>query len=200
MPEGTLDGRFKERAALSGAALVTVPGLPQALEYAVRSCRDKPPREILPSAPHTPPPGLAADRILAAPGLDAALFRTLEAAGRENGLTVLKDGLRQRLDGIDVGFVVADMGIAETGACVFLSAGEEARLASMLCEICVVALPLNRLVASLEEAEAALSARLRAGPAHVSFICGPSRTADIERVLAVGVHGPLEVHIALMES
>lgn len=42
--------------------------------------------------------------------------------------------------------------------------------------------------------------RMKKTPNYLAFITGASRTADIERVLALGVHGPLELHILILED
>ena len=61
-------------------------------------------------------------------------------------------------------------------------------------------MPKSGLVRRLYDAEAYLEGLMEDGPMFTSFVSGPSRTADIERVLALGVHGPLELHVALMEE
>ena len=108
--------------------------------------------------------------------------------------------MRNHLAGIDVGFSTADMAIAETATCVLECQGEDARLAGMVCEIHVIALPKSRIVNTSYEAEEYLHKLMSDGPMYTAFISGPSRTADIERVLTIGVHGPLELHVALMEG
>jgi L-lactate dehydrogenase complex protein LldG len=53
---------------------------------------------------------------------------------------------------------------------------------------------LKKLVATLKE---------KVGDCRVTpmaFITGASRTADIERVLTLGVHGPLELHLLLLKD
>jgi L-lactate dehydrogenase complex protein LldG len=50
----------------------------------------------------------------------------------------------------------------------------------------------------MEEAWQLVRAELGQPPRAVSFISGPSRTADIEQTVTLGAHGPYRVHILLM--
>ena len=74
------------------------------------------------------------------------------------------------------------------------------RLATMLVETHVAVLPVSRLRATVTDLEEEMTRLMAAPPSYLAFITGASRTADIERVLTLGVHGPLELHLLLLKD
>ena len=108
---------------------------------------------------------------------------------------------RARLGAEHVGVARAARGIAETGTCVVVTDDEETRLTTMLPETSLLILRVADIVPTLPDMAPFLPERQADGKiSYTSFITGPSRTADIERVSAIGVHGPLDVHIILVEG
>ena len=140
------------------------------------------------------------EKIIAAPGLDQAQYAALSDRCAAKGYTCMRSGMRTHLSGVDIGFSVADLGIAETGTLVVHCPSEELRLATMLCEYHVCLLSRSKIVSDAFAADQHLLERMHKTPDYTAFITGASRTADIERVLALGVHGPLELHILLTED
>ena len=196
---------FKKNATGAAATVVEVQNMQAAVDYAIALCEKKELRELIPVGENLPsgsavPVGEEAVKVVAAAGLDAKNFKTLAAAGKEKGFSVIQKGLRNYLSGTDVGFAVARAGIAETGSCVVESLSEDLRLSTMLCEICVLALKKSAIVAEPHGLCNELTELLASDPMYVAFISGPSKTSDIERVLTLGVHGPLELHVALVEE
>ncbi len=100
----------------------------------------------------------------------------------------------------DVGIVLGRAGVAETGS--FLSVEETlpARLLGMLADTVYALLPASSIVPTLDEIGRTLSQLTSQGTRYVSLVTGPSRTADIERVLTIGVQGPKVLHIIIVDD
>ena len=112
---------------------------------------------------------------------------------------VARERERAKAAGLSLDVARASRGIAATGTCVVATDDEETRLSTMLPEVSIIVLNASDIVPDLPDIAHFLRERQTAGRAsYTSFITGPSRTADIERVSAIGVHGPLELHIVLI--
>ena len=100
----------------------------------------------------------------------------------------------QEIFGFDVGITNAQAGIAETGTLVLDSARERHRLVSLVPPVHIAIIKASAIVETLGEALALLRNDNEISPA-ITFITGPSRTADIELTLAIGVHGPQQLYV-----
>ena len=98
----------------------------------------------------------------------------------------------------DVGITTVQAAIAETGTLVLDSTHERHRLVSLVPPVHIAIIDASKIYATLGEV-LALIHKNEISPA-VTFITGPSRTADIELTLTVGVHGPQELYVIINGS
>ena len=96
-----------------------------------------------------------------------------------------------------IGISEMDFAIADTGTLVQDATAVERRLASTLPEIHVAIVSSDSIVPDLPAALARFNPRQIP---FVSMITGPSRTADIERVLTIGVHGPSRLIVLFIDD
>ncbi|HEY6804247.1 MAG TPA: lactate utilization protein [Pyrinomonadaceae bacterium] len=94
----------------------------------------------------------------------------------------------------DVGISRAQAGIAETGTLLLDSSRERHRLVSLVPPVHIAILHADQIVGTLGEALSLLRQGEQVTPL-ATFVTGPSRTADIELTLAIGVHGPQELFV-----
>ncbi|MCZ6633460.1 MAG: lactate utilization protein [bacterium] len=96
----------------------------------------------------------------------------------------------------DVGLSGAEAALAETGSIVVESGPGKSRLSTLLPPIHVALVSTSCLVPDIFTWTAARSGKM---PANVTLISGPSKTADIEFTLTIGVHGPKRLIVVLYD-
>jgi L-lactate dehydrogenase complex protein LldG len=127
------------------------------------------------------PEAQAIGRMLAARGIEISPVGTVASAAADLGVTGAVAGLAT------TGSVVQDSGVAG------------GRTASLLPPLHLCVLPASRIVASTSDVLRTLGDG-RPLPSNLVIITGPSRSGDIEQIIALGVHGPLEVRVVVLDG
>jgi len=183
MPNSDLIQMMKQRAETVQAIVSKITDMEEAFRYTVELTQKQ------------------GCKTVAATGLEPNEARFLKTACETSELELLEFPLRTHTHEIHTSFTPADWGIAETGTLVIDSSSEDVRIATMLAETHIAVLPASKIKPDSAALEKELNAVLMAdAPSYYAFITGASRTADIERVLAIGVHGPKELHILIVEE
>lgn len=107
------------------------------------------------------------------------------------------DDLRAFCAAADAGVTGVDAALAETGTIVVSSGPGKSRLVPLLPPVHIALAPTSSLTTDLFTWTAG---RGGAMPASLTLISGPSKTADIEQTMAIGVHGPKRLVVILYED
>jgi L-lactate dehydrogenase complex protein LldG len=122
---------------------------------------------------------------------DFRLVRTVPVADTERA------AMRARVADADLGIAEADFAIASTGTLAVVSTANRPSALTLLPPASLVLVQIDRVMPNLAAVLAAM------GPAGVAanrltLITGPSRTADIEKRIVLGVHGPKSLHVIVV--
>ncbi|MGL1864161.1 MAG: lactate utilization protein [Pseudodesulfovibrio sp.] len=199
--------KFTEKAELVSAFVTTVSSEDEAFKYVIDLCDKKDACQLLMSGCERDLSDKAEalcdtkqQKVIAAPGQKKGFYKELATLSEKAGFECIDSGMRDHLAGIDIGVTYAEYGIAETGTLMIDCPSEELRLATMISEYHVCILPKSKIKKDSYAVEKMMLTRMKKTPNYMAYVTGASRTADIERVLALGVHGPLELHILLLED
>ena len=139
--------------------------------------------------------------------LEPGFREAITAACASAGMEVLAPpyafaDLPGAIDRANVGIAAADFGIAETATLAEVAVDDSLRLVSALPRTYIGIVKASDLIDRLQDSAPRLRAIFRDNPRNctVSFISGPSRTGDIELILTLGVHGPGEAHVIIIDD
>lgn len=125
---------------------------------------------------------------------EEALKKTLN----ENGFT--QTGYHS-VASCDASITTCEWLVARTGSIVMSAAGPSGRTTSVYAPIHICVARTNQLVYDIRDGLQQVKEKYGAQlPSLITFATGPSRTADIEKTLVVGVHGPKEVYVFLVDE
>lgn len=121
----------------------------------------------------------------------------LKAAGPQLSDRIVKTGLAD----CDVSITGCECLVARTGTIVMSSAQPGGRSTSVYAPVHICIAYTHQLVYDIKDALHLVKNKYNnAMPSLITFATGPSRTADIEKTLVVGVHGPKEVYLFLVDT
>jgi L-lactate dehydrogenase complex protein LldG len=106
---------------------------------------------------------------------------------------------KRELEACDAGLTECECLVAQTGSVCVTALSSGGRALSVLPPHHLVIARRRQVVADLTAAYEGLAAKYRDRyPSFISFITGPSRTGDIERILVLGAHGPKKLTVLLV--
>jgi L-lactate dehydrogenase complex protein LldG len=115
-----------------------------------------------------------------------------------------RENLRQHIIDSYIGITSADFCMADTATLVMRTRTGQARTVSLLPSIHIAVIELDQIIADLKELYALLKwdpQKSKEGVTNcMTFISGPSKTADIEATMVHGAHGPREVYIFVVTT
>jgi len=178
--------RFQTQVTSLGGHFATVPNMLAIREYINRVASTSSARQIALSS------GISKEKLFSSDSVSFDIATQSEMS-REAFYAALKT--------VKIGVSTVDLGVAETGTLIAATSDESDRLVTALPEIHIALLPYSRLVSSLRDAEPHISQLLKQSHSVVvSLISASSRTSDIGGLLVLGVHGPKELHVLLLEQ
>ena len=139
---------------------------------------------------------LSPDHVLADIGIETTV------ATRYSNIS--EEEVRRRMAEADLGITGVDYAVAETGSVVLLPRVGLSRLVSLAPPVHLAVVRPGEVLETLDDLfvlrRLAYYENGEDMGSSMNFITGPSRTADIEQTLVVGVHGPKEAHLLLLNE
>ncbi|HVA80385.1 MAG TPA: lactate utilization protein [Candidatus Binataceae bacterium] len=184
-----LAARFARELEAVGGRLLGILTLAEAIDRIVALARETNPRLVAIAD------GAAGDASAIASALDGAGFAVMRTT------PAIDDGaraaIRDRLSRADIGIAEADYAIASTGTLAVLTTPNGPSSLTLLPPSSVITVRVDRIVTDLAAALEALGPETLATH-RMTLITGPSRTADIEKRIVLGVHGPKSLDVIVV--